>query len=151
MPKFDEDELRNMAKPTQYYPNNLQINGFSFSQNITFVEKKLIFKKFSWINAGNWVVGQRTDIKFSYWPFGVTIGNIYMPFSGAYFYSRVQPLFRVLVGGLIVNGQVKGTSKPWWIYRFGVIHNRNRMNSFLRYSVNGGPIVINNSSWKIKN
>lgn len=150
MPKFDVDELRNMAKPTQYYPNNLNINGFTFSRSLTFVEKNLQFKKFSWLNAGNWVVGKRTDIKFSFSPIGITVGNIYMPFQGAYFYSRVQPLFRVLVGGLIVNGDVKGTSNTWWIYRFGVIHNRSRMNALLQYSVNGGPIVINNSSWKIK-
>ncbi len=150
MPKFDEDELRDMAKPTQYYPGDLIINTkYFFTKHISFVENNLTFGESAWLNSGNFVIGNRTTIKKSKQLLAATLGNIFMPHSGSYFLSEVQPLWRELDGGLIVNGNVKGTTVPWWLYRFAVRHNRNIMNRFLKKSLNGGPIVVNKSRWKI--
>jgi len=151
MPLFDYDELRNLAKPTQYFPGDLVVNHFfNFHRNITFVEKNLIFGTFNWINVGNFVAGRSVLIKTSPWPFGLTFGNIYLPFKGSTFLSQWQIFSRVLSGGLIANGDVTGTTKKWWYYRFIVIRNRSRIKQLMRLSVNGGPLVINHTTWQLK-
>lgn len=149
-PLFDYDELRNLAKPARYFSNNLIINGFFYNtRKVTFVEKNLIFGRFSWFSFGNFVTGGNTLIKTSWFPFGFTRGNILQFNEGSLFLSQVQFLWREIYGGLIINGDVTGTSNPHWFYRFTVRHNRGYMNQLLRYSVNGGPIVLNRSTWSV--
>ena len=149
MPVFDLDVLRNRAKPTQYFTGNLNINSvFSFTNDIVFVEKNLKFGRFNWANFGNYVVGGKTQIKFSWLPLGFTYGNVYQFTPGKKFQCQWQWLWREINGGLIINGPVFGTSKPSRWFKFAVRHNRNRINSLMQYSVNGGPLVINNSSWR---
>lgn len=153
MPFFDYDQLRDMAKPTQYYPHSLTLSSFTFSNNITFVEDDLTFSKFAWLNTGNFVVGKNTLIKHSSALLGWTGGNIFMPFSGADFHSEKQPFLRFLNGGLIVNGDISAVRGHFLWFSWNslqVIYNRNRMNNYLlNYSLNGGPIVVNSSNWKI--
>lgn len=151
MPVFDLDYLRDRAKPTQYFNGNLNLNStFSLSNDIVFVEGNLQFGRFNWINVGHYVVGGNTRVRFSWWPFGFTLGTIYQFTPGNSFLCQWQWLYRELNGGMLANGPVYGTSKPSWGFRFYVRHNRSRFNSLLQYSVNGGPLVINNSSWRRK-
>jgi len=151
MPLFDYAELRNSARPTQYFPGDLVVNHFfSFHKKITFVEKNLIFGTFNWVNVGNFVVGRSVLVKTSPLPFGLTFGNIFLPFKGSTFLSQWQLFPRVLSGGLIVNGDIIGTNKKWWYYRFLVIRNRSRIKHLMQRSVNGGPLVINHTTWQLK-
>ncbi len=152
MPLFDHDLLKNMAKPTQYFPGNLILNHpFTFKKSITYVEKNLVFGKFNWFNFGNFVVGRSTLIKKSWWPFGMTFGNIYLYGENSRFISEWQYLPRILSGGMFVNGDVLGTTKPHHFYRFIVFHNRDRIKKLMKYSVNGGPLVVHNSTWEVGN
>ena len=94
-PLFDYDELRNLAKPSRYFTNDLTINGFFYNaRQVTFVEKNLTFGRFNWFNFGNYTVGGNTLIKTSWFPFGFTRGNILQFNKGSQFISQVQFLWR---------------------------------------------------------
>jgi len=149
MPLFDLDVLRNMAKPTRYFPNNLTVNGvLTYSGNhVVFVEHNLTFKKFNWLNVGHFVAGNKITLKSSWLPFGSNWGTFYMPNPNSLFKSKAMLFPRFQFGGLVVNGNVIGTSIPWWYYRYTVIYNRNYLNQLLQYSINKGPVVFWNSSW----
>lgn len=150
MPLFDLDILRNMAKPTRYFPHNLDINSvLNYSGNqFIFVEHDLTFSKYNWINVGNFVAGHKITLKSSWLPFGTNWGTFFMPNPGSSFESKAMLFPRFQLGGLIINGNVVGTSLPWWYYRYTVIYNRNYLNYLLQYSVNKGPVVFWNSSWE---
>ena len=149
MPLFDLDVLRNMAKPTRYFPNNLTVNGvLTYSGNhVVFVEHNLTFNKFNWLNVGHFVAGNIITLKSSWLPFGSIWGTFYMPNPNSLFKSKAMLFPRFQFGGLVVNGNVIGTSIPWWYYRYTVIYNRNYLNQLLQYSINKGPVVFWNSSW----
>jgi len=149
MPFFDLDILRNMAKPTNYFPHNLVLKyPFNFAtKKIVFVENNLIMKKLTWINVGNFVVGHNVLLKKSWLPFGTNWGTFYLYNPNSLFYSQWMFIARLQIGGLIVNGDVKGTNKPWWFYRYIVFYNRSYINNLLKYSLNGGPLIFLNSSW----
>ena len=149
-PLFDYNALRKLAKPGKYFTNNLTLNGFFYnSRPVTFVEKNLTFGRFNWFNFGNFVVGGRTLIKRSWFPLGFTRGNVLQFTKGKPFISEVQFFWREIYGGLIINGDVIGTTNPHWFYRFAIRQNRAYINNILKYSVNGGPLVFNNSIWQV--
>ena len=149
-PVFDTDELREEAKPSNYYPGNLTIYGiFSFIKDIAFVEKNLTFGKFNWINIGNFAVGGNIRIKSSWLIFGATSGVMYQFSPGSEFKCDWQFIWRALSGGIITNGDVIGTSKPFWPFRFRVYYNRYKIAKFFKYSVNGGPLIFKSTQVKI--
>ncbi|MHB2148825.1 pilus assembly PilX N-terminal domain-containing protein [Calditrichota bacterium LG25] len=149
-PLFDPDELRQAAKPYHYYPGNLTINGwFNFIKNVAFVEKNLTFGKFNWLNIGNFAVGGDVRIKPSWMIFGVTSGVIFQFNPGSRFQCDWQFVWRALSGGIITNGDVIGTSKPFWHFRFRVYYNRFKIAKFFKYSVNGGPLIFKSTQLKI--
>lgn len=149
MPLFDMDKLRNLAKPGFYFPKNLIIKTpFNFySKNFVFVENNLIFKKFTWFNSGNYVVGHHILLQKSWLPFGSNWGTFYLPNPNSRFDSQWMLIARFLIGGMIVNGDVRGTDRPFWFYRYTVIHNRTYINNLMKLSVNEGPLVFWNGSW----
>ncbi len=149
MPKFDLNELRDLARPLHYYSGNLTINHvFTFSQDVMFIEGDLSFGQMNWYNYGSFVVRGDVLIQTSWFPLGSTNGVIYQPEAGSRFLSQWNFLWRSLRGGIISNGDVIGTTRPWWMYRFWVIHDRDRINDFMQYSVNGGPLIITSSRWE---
>ncbi len=152
MPLFDHDELRDLARPTQYFTGNLNLNWpFVFTRDITYVEGNLSFGRFNWANRGNFVARGNVRINTSWLPLGFTVGTIYQPVAGRTFQCQWQLLWRELNGGLITNGDITGTSRHWWPFRFTVRHNRNNINDLLQYTVNGGPLIITGSTWENSN
>ena len=149
MPLFDLDKLRNLAKPSFYFPKDLILKKpFTFyGKNIVFVENNLIFKKFSWYNTGNYIVGKHVLLQKSWLPFGSNWGTFYLPNPNSRFDSQWMLIARFLIGGMIVNGEVRGTNRPFWFYRYTVIHNRNYLINLMKLSVNEGPLVFWNGSW----
>ncbi len=150
MPKFDLDVLRDEARPSQYFSGNLNLNyPFTFSRSISFVEQNLTFGRFNWANVGSFVVRGDVLIETSYLPLGFTDGVIYQPETGTTFQSEWQLLWRELEGGVISNGDLNGTNRTNLPFRFTIRYNRSRINDLMRYSVNGGPLVITGSQWTI--
>ncbi|MBD3223586.1 MAG: hypothetical protein GF313_02585 [Caldithrix sp.] len=148
LPRFDLAELRDLARPTQYYTGNLNLNApFTFTRDITFVERNLIFGTYNWYNQGTYVVRGNVNIQTSWLPMGTTVGCIFQPESGAQFTSQWNFLWRSLRGGIISNGDLLGTTIWWLGYRFTVVHDRDRINDLMQYSVNGGPLIITDSEW----
>lgn len=148
MPFFDLDDLRDLAKPNQYYSGNLTLNSvFSFNREVLFVEGNLTFGRFNWINKGIFVAGKDVLIKSSILPFGTTVGAILQLDEKKDFLCQWQFLWRTLNGGLIAHGDVTGTSNHQRPFRFTVIHNRSRINNLLRHTVNGGPLIFTTSTW----
>ncbi len=146
LPLFDKDYLIKLAKPNNYYPSNLYLNSvFSFIKDIAFVEKNLTFGVFNWMNVGNFVVGGNVRIKSSWLIFGSTSGTIYQFNPNSQFLCEWQFIWRSLNGGIITNGNVIGTNKPFFSFRFRVYYNRSKITSLLRYSVNGGPLIYNSA------
>lgn len=150
MPFFDTDVLRNLAKPTQYFPGSLVIKfPFYLSKDITFVEKNLIFKKFSWLNIGNFVVGENVLIKKSPLPFGLSFGTMYLFGQHSHLYIQKQIFNKFFFGGVFVDGDVIGSIHPFFHSRLYVYYNLNAIRRLMRYSLNGGPIVVHNSTWDV--
>ncbi len=142
-PLFDLDEMRDIAKPGQYFSGNLTISGiFSFVKDIAFVEGKLTFGNFNWANFGNFVAGDEIRIKTSWLPLGFTKGAMFQFKPGGRFRCDWNLLWRALDGGLITNGDAVGTSIPFFPFRFRVYRNQSVMKKFFKYSVNGGPLIL---------
>lgn len=150
MPKFELEELRNMARPLHYFPGNLTINSpFTFVNNMAFVENDLTVNNynFSFLSGviGTFVAGRN-----------ITLNSTIISFYNGVFYQPNPASFRALGGyrlyyidgGLIVNGNVTGKKYFFNIFKNTLVHyNRTRINSFMQYSVNGGPLVVFNSRW----
>ncbi len=150
MPLFDQDYLIDLAKPKHYYPKDLYINNvFSFTKNFVYVGRDLTFGVFNWINSGNFVVGRNVRIRSSIGLLGTTFGTIYQFNSGSTFLCEWQFLWRSLQGGIITNGNVYGTNRPFWPFRLSVFYDRNRITRLLRYSVNGGPLIYTAGEWRL--
>ncbi len=151
LPLFDKDELVNLAKPSNYYPSDLYINSiFSITKKITFVEKNLTFGVFNWLNIGNFVVGGDVLIKRSFLLFGITSGTFFQFNANSKFLCEWQFLPRALSGGIITDGDVFGTNKPKFYFRFKVYYNRSKITSLLKYSVNGGPLIYTSTKATLK-
>ena len=149
-PLFDEDELIARAKPNQYYPKDLYISHiFSFIKDVAYIGRNLTFGAFNWLNVGNFAVGGNIRIKSSWLIFGVTSGVMYQFNPNSQFLCEWQFLWRALYGGIITNGDVYGTSKPHWPFRFRVYYHRPKIVNFLKYSVNGGPLIYKSAQIKI--
>jgi len=149
-PLFDQDELIAMAKPNQYYPNDLYISHvFSFVKDLLYVGGNLTFGAFNWLNVGNFAVGGNIKIKSSWLILGVTSGVFYQFKPKSQFLCEWQFLWRTLYGGILTNGDVIGTTKPYWPFRFRVYYNRPKIANFLKYSVNGGPLIYKSGQIKI--
>ncbi len=151
MPLFDLDELRDIAKPYHYFSGNLNINSpFSFTHSIAFAEGDINFTNWNIANFGTFVAGGNVNLNTSlismFW------GNMYLPNSGSSLNALKKYRIYLLSGGAIVNGNITGVEYKVWFWKFknlNIIHNRATMNNFLQYSVNGGPLVIKNSHWKL--
>ncbi len=141
-PLFDKEELIKKAKPNQYYPGDLYIHHmFSFVKDLAYIGRNLTFGTFNWLNVGNFAVGGNIRIKSSWLIFGVTSGVLFQSSPNSKFVCEWQFLWRALFGGIITNGDAYGTTKPAWPFRFKVYYNRKRIANFLKYSVNGGPLI----------
>ena len=150
MPKFDLEELRNRARPLHYFPGNLTINSpFTFVNDIAFVENNLMVKNYKFIflsgMIGTFVAGR--NIKLNSTLLSFYNGMFYQPNPGSFKALGGYRLYYI-DGGLIVNGNVSGVSYFFNILKNLLVHhNRTRINSFMQYSVNGGPLVVFNSRW----
>jgi len=145
MPYFELDVLRDLAKPTRYFPDDLFINNlFNFANNsYTFVEDTLTFGFYSWANFGNFIAGNRLIIN----PSILTLNNgmFYLPNPTSAFQAGIA-LFPSHRGGLIVNGDASSASN-FFLFKYKVYHNRSALISFLGISVNEGPVVYWNAAW----
>ncbi len=150
MPLFDLDELRDIAKPYHYFNGNLNINSpFSFTHSIAFAEGDINFTNWNIANFGTFVSGGdinlNTNLISMFW------GNMYLPAGGSSLNALNKYRIYLLTGGAIVNGDVTGVEYKIWFWKvknFNIFHDRTLMNNLLRYSVNGGPLVIKKSHWK---
>ncbi len=149
-PLFDLDYLRARSKPGNYYSGNLFVTGvFTFVRDVAFIERDLTFGQFNWLNIGNFAVGRNIRIKSSWFFLGVTSGVMYQFNPGSRFRCDVQLILRALSGGLFTNGDVYGTSVPYWPFRFRVYYNRPKITRFFKYSVNGGPLIFKSVQVKV--
>ena len=144
MPYFELDVLRDLAKPTRYFPGDLLINNlFTIAPNsYTYVENNLTFGFFSWANVGNFVAGNSIQINSSF--LTLNEGVFYLPNPGSSFTSSIA-LFPSHRGGLIVNGDA--TCPSFFLFRYKVYHHRPYLINLLSLSVNEGPVVYWNASW----
>ena len=152
MPIFDLDELRQLAKPNRYYPGDLVVNHFfNFSpRRITFVEGNIYFVSWNWFNFGHFVSMGDVIFQSAWLPFSTTFGTVLQPTRGKQFVSKKSIFNRSFVGGIITNGNVIGSSngaKFPYAGKLVVFHHRNTILHLMRYSVNGGPLVIAKSRW----
>ena len=151
MPKFDLDVLRDRAKPVHYFPGNLQIHSpFTFVRDVAYVEKDLsiLNHKFIFLSGilGSFVVGRKIKLNSTLISF----------YNGVYYQPNVSTFkalggYRLyyMYGGIITAGDVTGRS--FWF--FGMHNNllvrwkRDYISNFMKYSVNGGPLVVYNTRW----
>jgi len=145
MPYFELDVLRDLAKPTRYFPDDLLINNlFNFGSNsYTFVEDTLTFGFYSWANFGNFIAGNRMIVSPSI--LSLSNGMFYLPNPNSAFEAGIA-LFPSHRGGLIVNGDASSASN-FFLFRYKVYWHRPYLISFLQKSVNEGPVVYWNSAW----
>ena len=134
--------------PLHYYPGNVTFNSpFTFVNDVAFAEGNMTFTNFSFFGGGtgNFVSGG-----------DITINSGFISFFGGVMYQPNPSTFTGtghhlynFTGGLIINGDVVGES--WF---FGILksltvwYDRDKINDFMIYSVNGGPLVYNSSVWR---
>jgi len=79
---------------------------------------------------------------------------MYLPSLGSQFNATGHAIY-LMKGGILANGNVIGIKFPihilWWtiwVKNLSLTYDRNLINDFMQYSVNGGPLVIENTKWQ---
>ncbi len=149
MPVFDPDELRENSKPNGYKSGDYTVTSiFNFPPKRTiFVEGNLTFDSWSWLNWGHFTVMGDVVANGPWLPFSTVYGTVYQPNAGSQFTSPPSLLRRSFIGGVILNGSITGNNWILGSSNLFVFHYRPVIINFMRYSLNGGPMVIENSRW----
>jgi Tfp pilus assembly protein PilX len=144
MPFFDLDVLRTLSQPSRYYSGALTLTSLiTIFPGINFIEGNLTFNGFINIGSGSFVSGGNVLISNL---LAVVHYNIYQFNSGSTFTGNSLVLCYIQ-GGLIVNGPVSGRKLFGIIPTTVVRQDRTYINSLMRYTVNGGPVIYKTSTW----
>lgn len=149
MPKFDLDVLRDIARPYRYFTGNLTINSvFTFTSSVAFIEGNLTFSNFNITNFGNFVSGNNITLNTVIILPTYFEGVMYQP-NPSQFQALGAYRTYLIKSGIFVNGNVSGVSYFFNIFKnLNVWYNRTLINNFMQHSVNGGPLIVTNSSWR---